>query len=801
MRNSNIYLFILITLFFKISGHSQSSHLLWYDEPAQYFEESLVLGNGKMGASVFGGISSDKIYLNDATFWSGEPVQTMMSPKAYKNIPEIREALNNEDYELANEVYKKVQGSFSQSYAPIGTMFVNFKHSKNAQNYRRSLDLSNATATTKYSVGNSDYEREYFVSNPDKVMVMHYTSSEDSSLNFKIEFKSEMKYQISNDSKTLVINGYAPYHAEPIYNDVPDPVLFDETRGTRFTVRIQITETDGTVKISKNVLSLSKGSKATVLMSIETSFNGFDKNPATEGKDNASLAASQLQQASNKNYEVLKNAHIADYQSFFNRLSLTLGETMAPDITTDERLIRYAGGAEDKNLEVLYFQFGRYLLISSSRTKEVPANLQGIWNQHVRPPWSSNYTININTQENYWLAESGNLSEMHMPLMGFIKNLAQTGAITAKTFYGVNGWTASHNTDIWAMTNPVGGFGKGDPVWANWNMAGAWLSTHLWEHYIYTMDEEFLREKGYPLMKDAAKFCLEWMVQDKDGYYITSPSTSPENLFKKPDGYIGATFYGATSDLAIIKELFDQTIKATEVLDVDPEFKERLNSVRAKLYPYKIGKDGSLQEWYYDWEDADPKHRHQSHLIGLHPGHHINPQKTPELARAVEKALEIKGDDTTGWSKGWRINLWTRLWNGNRAYKMYRELLKPVKPSGLTFKYDGGGGTYPNLLDAHPPFQIDGNFGGAAAVIEMLIQSGEQEIRLLPALPDEWDHGTVKGIRARGGYEIDMEWANNRPINLTIRSQEENTVKLIFGATEKEFHLNKGTNSVLFFFF
>lgn len=386
MKQKICTLLVIINILFCNSLSSQSDHILWFDEPAQFFEESLVLGNGKMGASVFGGVTSDKIFLNDATFWSGEPVNAMMNPEAYKNIPEIREALKKENFKLANELYKKVQGSFSESYAPIGTLFVNFKHNNNVQNYRRSLDISNATALTKYSIANTDFEREYFVSNPDKVMAMHYTSSESSYLNFKIEFESEMKYQISNDDNTLVINGYAPYHAEPIYNDVPNPVLFDEKRGTRFTVRIQITETNGIVKINKNALSLSKGSKATVLMSIETSFNGFDKNPATEGKDNASLAASQLQQASNKNYEVLKSTHIADYQSFFNRLSLTLGKTIALDVPTDERLSRYAEGAEDKNLEVLYFQFGRYLLISSSRTKEVPANLQGIWNQRVRPP-------------------------------------------------------------------------------------------------------------------------------------------------------------------------------------------------------------------------------------------------------------------------------------------------------------------------------------------------------------------------------------------------------------------------------
>tara|TARA_R110000765_G_scaffold13237_2_gene39942 strand:+ start:1067 stop:3469 length:2403 start_codon:yes stop_codon:yes gene_type:complete len=792
-------LLVIIAILFCNSLSSQSDHILWFDEPAQYFEESLVLGNGKMGASIFSGVNTEKIFLNDATFWSGEPVNTMMNPEAYKNIPKIREALKNENYELANKLYKNVQGSFSESYAPIGTLLINFNHGKTVKGYSRELNISNAVAKAQYQLGKATYEREYFVSHPEQVMAMQYTSDVSSSLGFKIEFESEMEYEVSNDGETMIINGYAPYHAEPIYNDVPNPVLFDKNRGTRFTTLIKITDTDGKIKFSNKGLSLSKASKATVLVSIATSFNGFDKNPATEGKDNRAIASNQIREALLKNYQEIKERHIKDYQSLFNRVTLDLGETDAPNLPTDERLMRYAKGEEDKNLETLYFQFGRYLLISSSRTKGVPANLQGIWNQHVRPPWSSNYTLNINTEENYWLAESANLSEMHTPLLSFIGNLAETGKVTAKTFYGINGWTASHNSDIWAMTNPVGGFGKGDPVWANWNMAGAWLSTHLWEHYAYTLDEDFLKNEGYPLMKGAAQFCLEWLVEDKDGYLITSPSTSPENLYVTPEGYVGATLYGATSDLAIMKELFDQTINASEVLGIDTDFRTQLVNARERLYPYKIGENGSLQEWYYDWEDSDPKHRHQSHLIGIHPGHHITPDKTPDLAAAIAKALEIKGDDTTGWSKGWRINLWTRLWDGNRAYKMYRELLKPVKPNeGLNFKYDGGGGTYPNLLDAHPPFQIDGNFGGAAAILEMLVQSTIGELRILPALPDDWDQGSVKGIRARGGLEISMDWKNNKPINLTINSKTDTTINLKLGDKQKVVSLKQGDNSIIF---
>jgi alpha-L-fucosidase 2 len=384
-----------------------------------------------------------------------------------------------------------------------------------------------------------------------------------------------------------------------------------------------------------------------------------------------------------------------------------------------------------------------------------------------------------------------------MPLLSFIKNISTTGEITARTFYGVNGWAACHNSDIWAMSNPVGNFGFGDPVWANWNMGGAWLSTHLWEHYLFTQDKIYLKNEAYEIMKGAALFCLEWLVEDKEGKLITSPSTSPENKYVNQEGYHGATFYGGTADLAMIRECFQNTINASKILKIDADFRLELENALSRLYPYRIGKKGNLQEWYYDWEDEDPHHRHQSHLFGLFPGHQITPDKTPELADACRRTLEIKGDETTGWSKGWRINLWARLWDGNHAYKMYRELLKYVDPDGLRTNYSGGGGTYPNLFDAHPPFQIDGNFGGAAAVVEMLMQSDENEIRLLPALPDAWASGSVKGICARGGFEISMKWENNTITKLSVYSKNVGTTTIIYGQKIKKLNLKKGQKVVI----
>jgi alpha-L-fucosidase 2 len=789
---------ILVTISVAGKTIAQSTNTLWYNQPARYFEESLVLGNGKMGASVFGGVNSDMIYLNDATLWSGEPVNPNMNPEAYKNLPAIREALKNENYKLADELNHKLQGKFSESYAPLGSLYINFKNTGEPINYYRELNISEAISKVSYEVNGVKFTREYFISYPDQVMVIKLTSSKKGALNFDVKFESLLKNTVAISDNILSANGTAPVHTEPNYRgNMPDAVIFDDSRGTRFTNIVKIKNKDGAIVSTEKTLGLKDGTEAVIFISIATSFNGFDKNPATEGLKNEDIANNNLAKAFGKDYNKIKEAHLLDYQKYFSRVSLDLGSTTAPNLPTNERLKRYANGAEDKNLEILYFQFGRYLLISSSRTPGVPANLQGIWNPYMRPPWSSNYTTNINAEENYWLAENTNLSEMHLPMMKFIQNVSKTGAVTAKTFYGANGWVACHNSDIWAMSNPVGDFGSGDPSWANWNMGGAWLSTHLWEHFVFTQDLNFLKNEGYNTMRGSAEFCLEWLVEDKNGNLITSPSTSPENIYITPLGYRGATLYGGTADLAMIRECFEQTIKASVILNIDADFRAKLEKALARLYPYQIGKKGNLQEWYYDWEDAEPQHRHQSHLFGLYPGHQITPEKTPELAAACRKTLEIKGDQTTGWSKGWRINLWARLEDGNRAYKMYRELLHYVEPDSVKTTYSGGGGTYPNLFDAHPPFQIDGNFGGAAAVAEMLVQSDPGEIRLLPALPDTWDKGYVKGICARGGFVISMDWSNKTLNKLTVFAREGGSTKLISGGKQKEITLKKGEDLVI----
>lgn len=794
MKYPSLLLFFII--FSHLPSHAQSPLTLWYTQPADHFEESLVLGNGQMGASVFGGVASDKIYLNDLTLWSGEPVDPYMNPEAHTHVAAVREALRNEDYQAADSLNKFIQGSFSQSYAPLGTYYLNVRHQGSYTDYRRELNLEDAVSTLSYKVDEVEFTRSYFVSYPDKVMAIKLTASEKGRINASLHFESLLKYQAKAENESWQISGYAPYHAEPSYRgDIADAVRFDEDRGTRFATYARASHVGGKVTFTDHSIELIGCDEAVIYLTTATSFNGFDKNPVTEGKDHLALASEQLGEASRQSFDALKASHIQDYQRLFKRLELDLAATDTPDLPTDERLKRYTEGGTDRALEVLYMQYGRYLLISSSRTPKVPANLQGLWNPYMRPPWSSNYTLNINLEENYWLAETANLSELHEPLFGFMENLAQTGAITAKTFYGVGGWAACHNSDIWAMSNPVGDFGKGWPGWANWNMSGAWLCTHLWEHYRFTGEQDFLREQAWPLMRGAAQFCQEWMIKGPDGTLISSPSTSPENAYVADNGYSGATLYGATADLAMIRELFENTLAAAAVLGIQDKFTRQLARSLKRLHPYQVGKDGSLQEWYHDWQDKDPQHRHQTHLYGLHPGHHITQASTPNLAEACRKALEIKGDESTGWSKGWRINLWARLQDGNRAYALYRTLLTYVAPSGLAFSQKGG--TYPNLLDAHPPFQIDGNFGGAAGVLEMLVQSSEEEIHLLPALPDAWPEGSIKGVCARGGLVLDLKWKAGQLAQVGIQARQAGEATLVFQGKRQLISLAKGERKTL----
>ena len=706
-------------------------------------------------------------------------------------IPEIRALLDNEDYQGADKAQYKVQGHYSENYQPLGTLTIEYlDDTAGISDYHRWLDIGNATARTQYLKDGKLFTSDYFASAPDSVIVIRLKSENKEGIHASLSFDSPLPHSSQVADNEISVEGYAAYHSFPVYYKAEDKHRYDPERGIHFKTLVRVLSVDGSVKdrYSDSRIEIDGSTEVLILIANVTSFNGFDKDPVKEGRNYRSHVEKRMKCAVGKTYDALREAHIRDYKYYFDRVKLDLGNTHADiaALPTDKQLLFYTDCKQrNPDLEELYFQFGRYLLISSSRTSGVPANLQGLWNESVLPPWSSNYTVNINLEENYWASGTANLIEMQYPLIEFIANLSKTGRKTAKDYYGVErGWCLGHNSDIWAMTCPVG-LNEGDPSWACWTMGGTWLSTHIWEHYLFTLDKEFLRE-FYPVLKGAAEFCMDWLVE-KDGKLVTSPGTSPENKYITPDGYVGATSYGNTSDLAMIRECLMDAAEASKVLGVDKFFRKRIKKTLSRLYPYQIGKDGNLQEWYYDWQDQDPYHRHQSHLFGLYPGHHLSVEETPELAAACARTLQIKGDETTGWSTGWRVNLLARLRDGEKAYHMYRRLLRYVSPDN----YKGedarrGGGTYPNLLDAHSPFQIDGNFGGCSGVIEMLMQSSTNKIVLLPALPESWADGKVQGICARGGFVVDMEWKNREVVSLIVSSLKGGQTEICFNGVSKK---------------
>lgn len=782
---------IFLCLFFYFPVVFAGNMKLYYERPAEYFEEALVIGNGTMGATLYGGVKKDKISFNDITLWTGEPESENSSPDAFNVIPEIRALLDNEDYQGADKAQYKVQGHYSENYQPLGTLTIEYlDDTAGISDYHRWLDIGNATARTQYLKDGKLFTSDYFASAPDSVIVIRLKSENKEGIHASLSFDSPLPHSSQVADNEISVEGYAAYHSFPVYYKAEDKHRYDPERGIHFKTLVRVLSVDGSVKdrYSDSRIEIDGSTEVLILIANVTSFNGFDKDPVKEGRNYRSHVEKRMKCAVGKTYDALREAHIRDYKYYFDRVKLDLGDT-DDDIAalpTDKQLLFYTDcKQQNPDLEELYFQFGRYLLISSSRTSGVPANLQGLWNESVLPPWSSNYTVNINLEENYWASGTANLIEMQYPLIEFIANLSKTGRKTAKDYYGVGrGWCLGHNSDIWAMTCPVG-LNEGDPSWACWTMGGTWLSTHIWEHYLFTLDKEFLRE-FYPVLKGAAEFCMDWLVE-KDGKLVTSPGTSPENKYITPDGYVGATSYGNTSDLAMIRECLMDAAEASKVLGVDKSFRKRIKKTLSRLYPYQIGKDGNLQEWYYDWQDQDPYHRHQSHLFGLYPGHHLSVEETPELAAACARTLQIKGDETTGWSTGWRVNLLARLQEGEKAYHMYRRLLRYVSPDN----YKGedarrGGGTYPNLLDAHSPFQIDGNFGGCSGVIEMLMQSSTNKIVLLPALPESWADGKVQGICARGGFVVDMEWKNREVVSLIVSSLKGGRTVICFNGVSKK---------------
>lgn len=723
---------------------------LYYEQPATSFNEAFPIGNGRVGGMVFGSPYKELIELNEDTFWSGTPLNNQYDVK--EHLPHVKKLIDDQQITEAQEyLNKNMLAHWTQNYLPIGNLNIIMSDHFQVSHYKRWLDLENGIANVQYEIEGITYNRQIFCSHPDQVMVIRLTNSEKEALNYTITLDSQVNYKSYSKNNCLTMIGQAPTHVDPVYDMSETPVYYDaNNKGITSSVIVQPI-TDGNLSYYEDTLVIEGATSITLLVACRTNFEGYDQPLNNDINHLEKITLNDLNVLTEQSFDTIYKRHIEDFKSLYNRSSLQLSkksDTPIPQLLQQSKKDEFT-----PELVELLFNFGRYLMISSSRSGTQATNLQGIWNDMIHPPWCSNYTININTQMNYWPVDVCNLSECFAPLLQLITDLSVQGKEAAKGL-GCEGWTAHHNTDLWRQSIPV----SGDGQYAFWSFGGLWLTTHLMSHYQFNQDKDFLLNV-YPIIKGAAEFCMSWVFQDEDGYYITSPSTSPENRYINDKGEKCFLSKGTTMDISITWEVLTNCSDAVSILelDEDKEFLIKLNNIREQLYPYQIGHKGNLQEWISDFDDCDPGHRHLSHLFGLYPGNRINSDEDEDLLKACEKALSIRAENGSGhtsWSCAWFILLYARLRKGQHAFEFVKKFCQYSLEQ--------------NLLSSHPPFQIDGNFGFTAGVAEMLLQSHSDYIEVLPAIPDEWCEGSFNGLKARGNVIVDAKWASHKVHTLTI---------------------------------
>ncbi|WP_239696903.1 glycosyl hydrolase family 95 catalytic domain-containing protein [Paenibacillus oryzisoli] len=738
---------------------------LWYRQPAEEWVEALPVGNGRLGGMVYGGIKGEQIALNEETLWSGTK-RGGEREEPLRHLDESRRLIFAGRYSDAQAVIEAhMLGPAGNAFQAMGDLEIVMSHSSSVEDYRRELDLRTGLCRTDYVSNGVGIKREIFVSAVDQVMVVRLEADRSGAIELEAALTSRLNYGVKKCGiDRIILTGAAPSLLDHEKELSEDTVVYEENQGIQFQVHLQAILDGGIVETHGGRLVVKGADAVTLLLTAATSFNGFDRDPALEGLDPRPRCDAWLNEAAKLSYAELRERHISDITLYFDRVKLELDAPSREDIPTDERIAAVLAGQADERLTELFFQFGRYLMISASRPGTQPTTLQGIWNNMTKPPWSCNYTTNINTQMNYWPAEVCNLAEFHEPLFELLEDLRIAGARMAKAYYNCRGWASHHNVDLWRNTTPS----PGSASWAYWPMGGVWLCQHLWEHYAYGLDQDFLRNKAYPIMKEAAQFCLDYLVEDEEGNLVSVPSTSPENTFIAPDGQRSAVSMSSTMDIALMRELFTNCIEAARVLEMDAAFSQSLQEALERLLPLRIGQHGQLQEWFRDFDEAEPGHRHTAHLYPLHPGNQITVRGTPELAKAARVSLDRRriheGEDTIGWCYSWNISMYARLEDAETAHSYLTKLL---------------GNPFPNLFNAHRhpkitfyPLTIEANFAASAGIAELLMQSHAGELHLLPALPKAWPSGRISGIRARGGYELDLDWADGKLRSAAIRATQ-----------------------------